>query len=229
VLITCPTFLILNVVRQLKKLKMKGKIFLIIITLGIATIASSQTIIDKKANDTIQLTESLKQDDLAVNEYLTNELKPIRENFKRLNSIENWTEIKVVGLLESTEGGGAIYYSPSKKLEKIITRHFGETFQKLAEYYLKDGKLSFVFEKLYKYNRPFYYDSSAKEENNDTEEFDFDKSEIIEDRSYFSNGKLLHQLNNQDCGSPFASDYLLEEQKRLLTEFKKLIELEKTK
>lgn len=197
--------------------------------LAIAPIANSQTNINKIANDTIQLIESLKQNDLVANEYLKNELKPIRENFKRLNSIENWTTIKVVDLLESTEGAEAKYYFQSKKLEKIITRHFGETCQKLTEYYLKDGKLSFVFEKSYQYNRPIHYDSSAKEENNDTEEFDFDKSEIMEDRSYFSNEKLLHQLNNQDCGSQFASDYLLEEQKRLLTEFKKLIELEKTK
>ena len=211
---------------------MKENILFIIMTLGIVTIASCQNNVDKKViqpNDTIQLTESLKQEDLAVNEYLTNELKPIRENFKRLNSIENWTQIKVIELWESTEGGEAKYYFQNKNLEKIITRHFGETFQKLTEYYLKDGKLSFVFEKSYKYNRPIYYDSSAKEENNDTEEFDFEKSEIIEERSYFNNAKLLHQLNNQDCGSPFANDYLLEEQKRLLTEFEKLIKLEKTK
>ena len=211
---------------------MKDFFFFIIMTLGIVTITSSQNNVDKKVNqpnDTIQLTESLKQEDLAVNEYLTNELKPIRENFKRLNSIENWTQIKVTELWESTEGGEAKYYFQNKNLKKIITHHFGETFQKLTEYYLKDEKLSFVFEKSYKYNRPVYYDSSAKEENNDIEKFDFEESEIIEERSYFNNGKLLHQLNNQDCGSPFANDYLLEEQKRLLTKFEKLIKLEKTK
>jgi hypothetical protein len=62
-------------------------------------------------------------------------------------------------------------------------------------------------------------------EMNDTESFDFEKSEIIEDRSYFDNGKLLHQINSQDCGSPFADDYLLEEQKRLKKDFEKLIKL----
>lgn len=66
-------------------------------------------------------------------------------------------------------------------------------------------------------------------ENNDTEAFDFDKSEIIEDRSYFETGKLLHQINNQDCGSPFADDYLLEEHKRIKTCFEKLIEQTKKK
>jgi hypothetical protein len=62
------------------------------------------------------------------------------------------------------------------------------------------------------------------QENNDTETFDIDKSEIIEDRSYFENGDLIRQINNQDCGSPFAEDYLKEEQVRLKTEFEKLKE-----
>jgi len=60
-------------------------------------------------------------------------------------------------------------------------------------------------------------------ENKDTEAFDFDKSEIIEDRSYFENGKLLHQINNQDCGSPFSDNYLPEAQKSIKTDFDKLI------
>lgn len=194
------------------------------------TIASCQNNVEKKVNqskDTIQLTETFKQEDISVNEYLIKELKPIRENFKRLNSIEKWTKIKVVELWESTEGGEGKYYYQNKNLEKVITRNYGEMGQKITEYYLKKGELSFVFEKSYKYNRPFYYNSKAKEENNDTEEFNFEKSEIIEDRSYFNKGKLLHQLNNQDCGSPFANNYLLEEQKRLINEFEKLIELEK--
>ncbi|MEO6254797.1 MAG: hypothetical protein ABIO79_15915 [Ferruginibacter sp.] len=96
-----------------------------------------------------------------------------------------------------------------------MTRHYGETFQQLTEYYLLKGQLSFVFEKSYKYNRPIYYDSASQA-------FDFEKFEIIEDRSYFENRKLIHQVNNQDCGSPFADNYLLEEQKRLNPDFDKL-------
>ena len=60
-------------------------------------------------------------------------------------------------------------------------------------------------------------------ENNDNQTFDIEESEIIEDRSYFQNGKLIHQINNQDCGSPFAAEYLLEEQKRLKKSFDKLL------
>ena len=64
-------------------------------------------------------------------------------------------------------------------------------------------------------------------ENNDNQVWDFDKSEIIEDRSYFSNGRLIHQISNQDCGSPFTEDYLAEEQKRIKDSFDKLMKLKK--
>ena len=176
-----------------------------------------------------EIKETFNQEDLPVNEYLTERLKPIRANFKRINSIAKWTTIKTKDILETTQGGEANLFYLNGQLEKIMTRHFGETFQVLTEYYLLKGQLSFVFEKSYKYNRPIYYDSTSMKENSDTETFGFDKSEIVEDRSYFDNEKLLHQLNNQDCGSPFASDYLLEEQKRIKTEFKKLIKLDTPK
>ena len=210
-------------------MKNKNIYFFILLIFNLAITVNCQNIKSIESNDSIQLTESYKQEDLPINDYLTSELQPIRDNFKRLNTIKKWSKIKKRKLLESTEGGEVTYYFQNKNLEKIITHHFGETFQKLTEYYQKNGKLSFVFEKTLQYNRPIYYDSIAKKENNDTEEFDINKSEIIEERSYFNNGKLLHQINNQDSGAPFAEEYLLEEQKRILTTFEKLLKLEKTK
>ena len=195
------------------------------------TVDSTKTTltVDSLLRDTVELKETFNQEDLPVNEYLTERLKPIRANFKRINSITNWTTIDKKDLWETTEGGEAKFYYSNGQLEKITTRHFGETFQQLTEYYLLKGQLSFVFEKSYKYNRPMYYDSTSMKENNDTEAFDFEKSEIIEDRSYFDNGKLLHQIDSQDCGSPFADNYLLEEQKRIKSDFEKLIKLGTTK
>lgn len=172
--------------------------------------------------DTIILKETFQTEDTAINEYLAHRLKPIRANFKRINSIAKWAAIDKKDLNQSTEGGEVTFYYSIGGLEKIVTRHFGETFQQLTEYYLLNGQLSFVFEKSYKYNRPAYYDSTSMKDNNDNQAFDFKKSEIVEDRSYFEKGKLIHQVNNQDCGSPFAKDYLLNEQKRILTDFDKL-------
>ena len=182
---------------------------------------------DSLKQDTAQLKEAFNEEDVAVNEYLTDGLKSIRTNFKRINSISNWTSVETQELSESTEGGAAKYYYQKEKLEKIVARHYGETFQLLTEYYLLNGQLSFVCEKRHKYNRPLYYDSSAMKENKDNQAFDFDKSEIVEDRSYFRNGKLLHQINNQDCGSTFTSDYLHKEQTRIKADFDKLIDIKK--
>lgn len=179
--------------------------------------------------DTTESKKIFNQLDLQVNEYLTERLKPIRANFKRINSISNWTTIKTKDILETTEGGEAKFYYLNGQIEKITIRHFGETFQLLTEYYLLKGQLSFVFAKSYKYKKPIYYDSISMKENNDTEVFDFEKSDVVEDRSYFDNGKLLHQINSQDLGSPFADNYLVEEQKRIKSDFEKLIKLVATK
>ena len=98
--------------------------------------------------------ESFSQIDILGNEYLTERLKPIRNNFKRITSINKWSSVITKDIWESIEGGEAKFYYSGGKLEKMTTRHFGETFQLLTEYYLLDGKLSFAFEKEYRYNRP---------------------------------------------------------------------------
>ncbi|MDA0740594.1 MAG: hypothetical protein O2862_01625, partial [Bacteroidetes bacterium] len=162
--------------------------------------------------------------DTVFEEYLGERLKSIRANFNRINEITEWTSVDKRKLNQSTEGGAATYYFLQDTLLKVVAIHFGETGKSIQEFYTKNGQLSFVFEQQYQYNRPMTWDSTAMQENNDTETFDIDKSEIIEDRSYFENGILIRQINNQDCGSPFAEDYLKEEQVRLKKEFEKLKE-----
>ena len=189
---------------------------------------TTNTRVDTSFIDKVVLKETFKQEDTAYNEYLAGRLKPIRENFKRINSITQWISIDSIEIDGSTEGGEAIFYYGAGRLEKIVTRHFGETFQQLSEYYLLHGQISFVFERSVKYNRPIYYDSASMKENNDNQAFDFDKSGIAEDRSYFEKGKLIHQVNNQDCGSPFSGDYLTDEQKRIIADFDRLKTMKKS-
>jgi hypothetical protein len=184
-------------------------------------IATTDSVRDKYVSQK----ESTATEDLPANEYMAEQLKHIRANFRKINSISDWSTVETKELWESTEGGGARFYTNNGALQKVLVRQFGETFQKLTEYYLLDGKLSLVIEKVHQYNRPIYYDSSAMRANGDDEAFDFTKAEIIEDRSYFQNGKLLHQLSNQDCGAPFADEYLQQEQKRILTNFQNVIAL----
>lgn len=108
-------------------------------------------------------------------------------------------------------------------LDKIATQNYGETFQLITEYYLCNGQLCFVYEKLYQYNRPMYYDEAAMKENNDTEEFDLEKSKIIEIRSYFDNGQLFLQTRGAKSASSSKEDSLAHEQQRILGDFKMLV------
>lgn len=169
-----------------------------------------------------QQQKDILKSDTVYEEYLSEKLKPIRANFNRINKIKEWTSVDKRKLNQSTEGGAATYYFLKDTLLKVVAIHFGETGKNIQEFYTKNGQLSFAFEQQYQYNRPITWDSIAMKENNDTETFDIDKSEIIEVRSYFENRELIRQINNQDFGSPFAKEYLKEEQVRLTTEFEKL-------
>lgn len=224
--------------RQLKNETMKIKrtycllTFLIVFILSCDGQNKNETKIKTESNsisaDSLQtqnarLEEAFNEEDLPVNEFLTERLKPIQENFKRINSITNWTLIDTIELWETTEGGEAKFYYQNEQLEKVVTRHYGEMGQSLTEYYLLDEELSFAFEKSYKYNRPFTWNETAMNENNDTETFDFEKSEIEENRSYFENGEIIHKIESGDCGAPFAKEYMIEEEKRVTNNFKKLI------
>ena len=190
--------------------------------------------IKKKANlsiDSFLLRETFNQVDNPSNEFLTTSLKPIRQNFKRINSIssKDWSSVVTKDLESTNEGGDVTYYYLNKNLEKIVIKEFGETFQVLTEFYLLDKTISFVFEKSLKYNRPIYQDSSAMKQINDDQVFNIDKSEVIEERSYFEKRKLINQLNNQDCGSPFTDDYLKDEQIRIVNKYNRILKLEESK
>lgn len=184
---------------------------------------------EKVVQEVVLPTDSVKKTgqerDTTSDEFLAEKLRPIRENYNRIIAIGKWKDVKTKELFESTEGGEAGFYYTPAGLQKIVARHYGEMYQQITEYYLLGGRLSFVFEKMYKYNRPIYYDSFAMKESGDSESFDFGKAEIIEDRSYFENGKLIHQVSNQDCGAPFAASYLAEEKLRIETNFNKLMHL----
>lgn len=109
------------------------------------------------------------------------DIKAIKSNFSRINSIKNWTSIKKIDTDDSTEGGFINYYFLNDNLEKIVVQKYGESGNYLSEYYIMNAQLSFVFEQYTTYNFPLYW-----------KEFDSEKSKIEEKRYYFDNNKLLH-------------------------------------
>lgn len=179
-----------------------------------------------KAQDTVKTGETFNEKDTTGSKGLKNRIKPIQANFKSINSITKWTSVKKKDIEgESAEGGEATFYYTDKGLEKVIARHYGEMGQMLIEYYLMNGQLSFVFEKEYRYNRPLFYDTKAMKENNDTEAFDFNKSEVITTRNYFENGNIIMISNTTGRGFNIGADYPSEQKKSLTESFKKLLKL----
>jgi hypothetical protein len=66
-------------------------------------------------------------------------------------------------------------------------------------------------------------------ENNDTEVFNFEKSEISEDRSYFEKGKLFHQIRSHKTAGVLSQNDMTQEQKRITENYERLIDLLKSK
>lgn len=142
-------------------------------------------------------------------DYLAEKLKPIKTNFQKINNRTNWTEIKKIELWESTEGGQATFYFFKDSIKKIVVRTFGETFQKIDEYYTFNGQVSFSYEKTYKYNRPIGWDSKKMKEMGDDELWDFNKSEIIEERSYYRNNTSVDNYLDYPCRIGVSSNLYL--------------------
>ena len=172
--------------------------------------------------DSFKIEESFNQIDSTFDKSLDEKLSPIKENFKRINSIENknWSSIKSKFLEGSTEGGEVTYYRWKNNLEKISAKQYGETYQVLTEYYLLSGKLSFVYQKALKYNLPIYMNNP---DENSKEVFDYKKSKIYESRYYFENGILIKQISDENS----TSEYLKERQEEILKNFNKVMKLEK--
>ena len=185
-------------------------------------LALSSGVIEQLTTQDEAQPESASTSDTTYQEYMGERLKPIRANTTRIDGINEWTAVHKRKLAQTVEGGSAEYYFIKDTLLKITAVQFAETGKSISDFYTRNSELSFVLEKTYKYNRPITWDSTAMKENHDTEVFDGDSSEVVVEESYFENGVLIRQINNQDCGSPFAADYLKEEQVRLKAEFQKL-------
>ncbi len=191
---------------------------------------SDQSIDISARKDTLKMKTVVNGEVPKSNEYLKERLKPIQSGYKRINSIRQWTAITKKNIEgESTEGGEAAFYYKNKRLEKVIARHYGEMGRKLIEYYLLNGRLSFVFEKEYTYNRPLFYDLKAMKENSDTEAFDLNKSDIMEIRSYFEKGNLIYTVNNKDTEASFGNDHTQKKEQKISEDFQRLLKLSQEK
>ncbi len=100
------------------------------------------------------------------------------------------------------EGGTATFHTKDGALIRIETLHYGETFRSERDYRLEgeDGGLTYMLERLHRYNRPIYYDAAVARENQDEEAFDEGKGTVMRYHHHFENGKLVRR--SDDTGDP---------------------------
>lgn len=100
----------------------------------------------------------------------------------------------------SLEGGEMTAYFDGPLIVKITATHFGELGRTVEEYYFQQGKLIFVFEKVFVYNRPLSGKVVSSEES----------------RFYFQDGKMIRWLEpNGKRSIADAEEYALKEREHL--------------
>ena len=80
----------------------------------------------------------------------------IRKDFSSTNAVKNYVIKEVEDSDQSTDSG---------VVKKIVAEYFGESGNNLTEYYIKNGKVYFIFDKTEKYSVPYYVDSKWYKEN----------------------------------------------------------------
>jgi hypothetical protein len=144
-------------------------------------------------------------------------LKPIKENFTRINSQKKWTKIDSLSLIDG-DSFTQLFYT-KKVLEKLIHTNYGETGKRIAEYYFLNHQLSFVLEQEQRYNMtPMITKLDLVNYPEITELFDPKKTRITEVRSYFSKEKLIHQSDSKED----KKANLIAEEKRIKAEYKRI-------
>ena len=145
----------------------------------------------------------------------------IRKDYKSTNAIKNYIVKEIEDDEQSIEGGVIRYYFQNGIVKKIITEYFGETWRGATEYYIKNGKVYFIFNRTEKYNVPYYINADWYRENDVEigEVFDSKKSEIFEKRYYFDENMKLIRYTDENKKNIENVQKLKEIEKEILNEY----------
>ena len=124
-------------------------------------------------------------------------IKEIRKNYKEVIKNKNSYFKRSQDLAGgSSEGGQAIAYFDGDIIRLIAASWFGEMGKTTRSYYYKNEQLFFIFEQIYTYNAPIYYDKETAKEYTNIEFFDDKKTSRLEYRYYYKNNKLIRVLDH---------------------------------
>ena len=145
----------------------------------------------------------------------------IRKDYKSTNDIKNYIVKEIEDDEQSIEGGVIRYYFQNGIVKKIITEYFGETWRGTTEYYVKNGKVYFIFNRTEKYNVPYYINADWYRENDVEigEVFDSKKSEIFEKRYYFDENMKLIRYTDENKKNIENAQKFKEIEKDILSEY----------
>ena len=145
----------------------------------------------------------------------------IRKDFTNTNAVKNYVIKEVEDSEQSTDGGVVKYYFQNGVVKKIVAEHFGESWNSLTEYYVKNGKVYFIFNRTEKYNVPYYINADWYRENDVEigEVFDSKKSEIFEKRYYFDENMKLIRYTDENKKNIENVQKLKEIEKEILNEY----------
>ncbi len=146
---------------------------------------------------------------------IENRVAQIRKDYANTNVVKNYVVKEIEDLEESTDGGVIRHYSKNGAVRKITVEYYSENWKSFTEYYIKNRRIYFIFDRVENYNVPYYVNAKWYKENGMKigEVFDLKKSKVFEKRYYFDeNEKLIRYID---------------ENKKIIENEKKLKEVEK--
>lgn len=113
----------------------------------------------------------------------------------------------------SLEGGELVAYLDGPAVVKIVANHYGEGGRTREEYYYSNGKLIFVLQKEFRYNRPLSGKVVRTREN----------------RLYFENDRLIRWLGEDGKAVASGSTEYQEKQDEFLETSRKFVDAARSK
>ena len=108
------------------------------------------------------------------------QIRTIRQQYNSINKqLRTYRKVKKELSGFSVEGGELTAYLSRQEIVKIVANHYGEGGQTMEDYYFKDGKLIFVFERITHYDAPLSGKVVSASEN----------------RYYFHNDQLIRWID----------------------------------
>lgn len=140
----------------------------------------------------------------------------IRRKYRLIddNYLDNYLNISKDLMGYSAEGGKIRAYYDDSVLRKGTVSYFGETGQKIVDYYFWDNEIFFIFVQDYYFNSPVYVTEDIPEEGVET--YDEKKTEESVNRYYFTKNKLIRWIKPDKKKVDIKSPAFKEKQEELL-------------